>query len=149
KALELLNAHNIHYIFLTNGGGKFEHERISQLESKLSLPLSPKQIVLSHTPFRTFAPSSPDSEPIVPAIGKILGTVLVLGGTADKARKVAEHYGFDSVVTSKDFLVDNGTLWPFATVNDDVRALSKPLPKGDGPDGRLKVNAIFVYNDPR
>lgn len=122
---------------------------MAQLSEKLGLPFSPKQIVLSHTPFRTFAPNSPDKEAVVSEIGKIPGTVLVLGGTEDKARRVAEQYGFDKVVTSKDFLVDNRTIWPFAQVNEDVKRLSKPLPEGDGPDGRLKINAIFVYNDPR
>ncbi|RPA82308.1 HAD-superfamily hydrolase [Ascobolus immersus RN42] len=148
RALELLNRHNVHYIFLTNGGGKFEHERVSQLSEKLSLPFSPAQIVLSHTPFRTFAPPSP-FPPLLPEIGKIPGTVLVLGGSADKARSVALHYGFDNVVTSKDFLVASPTLWPFATVNNDVRKLAKPLPTGTGPSGELQINAIFIYNDPR
>lgn len=70
--------------------------------------------------------------------------VLVVGGDEDKARKVAEQYGFKTVLMSYDLVAKQPEIWPFTTVNDDVRSFARPI-EGEIP----KIGAIFIFNDPR
>jgi HAD superfamily hydrolase (TIGR01456 family) len=83
-------------------------------------------------------------------------TVLVVGGDYDKCQLVAQKYGFKHAVTPGDLVVAYPDLWPFSKVFlDFYRRFAKPLPKGisspSNPDlqNALKIDAIFVYNDPR
>jgi hypothetical protein len=62
-------------------------------------------------------------------------------------------YGFESVVTTGDVLVQHPEVWPFShPFLDYYRSFARPLPrpidKAD-PAGSLKIDAIFVFNDPR
>lgn len=67
------------FIFLTNGGGKSELARITDLRDKLSIPdLREEAIVQSHTPFRDLHHLKDKN-------------VLVVGGEGDKCRHVAER----------------------------------------------------------
>lgn len=81
-------------------------------------------------------------------------TVLVIGGDYDKCQSVAKGYGFKNVVTPGDIVTVYPEIWPFAKVFQEYYAgFAKPLPKPIiphhvGPDS-LKIDAIFVYNDPR
>ncbi|KAI9700900.1 MAG: hypothetical protein M1820_006661 [Bogoriella megaspora] len=138
--LSFLQRSRIPFILLTNGGGKSESARISDLSSKLSLPLSVDMFVQSHTPFSTMD-SYKDK------------TVLVVGGDGGACRDVAEGYGFKNVVTPGDLIVAYPEVWPFAGVfMDYYRGFARPLPRGiyrDDPEGSLKIDAVFVFNDPR
>lgn len=77
--LRFLNAHNIPFILLTNGGGKHETERVRDLSERLGVELSTSNFVQSHTPFREFldGPSNLRDK-----------TVLVTGSDYEKCRSI-------------------------------------------------------------
>ena len=80
-------------------------------------------------------------------------TVLVTGGDYDKCQRVAQGYGFKNVVTPGDILTAYPDVWPFSKCFLDFYAeFAKPLPKAVNTadlTNSLKIDAIFVYNDPR
>jgi hypothetical protein len=63
------------------------------------------------------------------------------------------RYGFKSVVTPGDILVAHPTIWPFSQpFLDYYRSFARPLPSPidpSNPSSSLKIDGIFVYNDPR
>lgn len=99
-------------------------------------------IVQSHTPFADLTQYHDK-------------TVLVVGGDYDKCQLVAQKYGFKNVVTPGDILCAYPEIWPFASVFlDTYKAFAKPLPRavfvpGASKADSLRIDAIFVYNDPR
>ncbi|KAK5131258.1 hypothetical protein LTR08_001163 [Meristemomyces frigidus] len=140
-ALTFLQKQRIPFILLTNGGGKSETERVREVSEKLDVELDVSMFVQSHTPFAGMKQYHDK-------------TVLVVGGDGDNCQRVAEeHYGFENVVTPGDIVCAYPDVWPFAKVFlDYYKGFAKPLPKPINPaspaDG-LKIDAIFVYNDPR
>lgn len=86
-------------------------------------------------------------------------TVLVCGGDRDGAKEVAKSYGFENVVTPGDLVVGYPELWPFnAPLKEYYESFAEKLPKPlYSPAGNpvldakktLKIDAVFVYNDPR
>ena len=80
-------------------------------------------------------------------------TILVVGGDYDKCQRVAQEYGYKNVVTPGDIFVAYPEIWPFSKVFlDYYKGFAKPLPQRISPAGSknsLKIDAIFVYNDPR
>ena len=80
QSLSYLQAQRIPFILLTNGGGKHESERVADLSRKLNVPLDTSMFVQSHTPFADMAHYKDK-------------TVMVVGGSEDKCRQVAEEYG--------------------------------------------------------
>src|SRR5690349_3533985 len=65
----------------------------------------------------------------------------------------AVRYGFKNVVTPADIFMANPSIWPFSKSFTDyyktfARPLAKPLEPTD-PQSGLKIDAIFVFNDPR
>lgn len=80
-------------------------------------------------------------------------TVLVVGGDHDKCQLVAQKYGFKAVVTPGDIVTAYPEVWPFTKIFAEYyRKFAKPLPKpihAEDPANSLKIDAIFVYNDPR
>lgn len=79
EALSYLQSRRIPFILLTNGGGKYETERVHELSGKLEVPLDTSMFVQSHTPFALFNQYKEK-------------TVLVVGGDGDKCRSVAEWF---------------------------------------------------------
>ena len=156
EALAYLHAHHVPFILLTNGGGRHEEERVADLSRKLGVPLSVDNFVQSHTPFRDFAardPSADDGGGGGPGLAD--KTILVTGSDAQASRGIAERYGFRSVVTPADILVAEPGVWPFDPLLEPVyRATARPLPRplwrpGVREEEALKVDAVFVFNDPR
>ncbi|KAL6713662.1 hypothetical protein ACLMJK_009127 [Lecanora helva] len=148
QALSYLQSRRIPFILLTNGGGKSEAARVEELSQRLEVPLNVDMFVQSHTPFQE----------LVEEEGQYKDKcVLITGGDGDACRKVAEDYGFTNIVTPADLITSFPTLWPFASPdNYEVSArqlLNMELaPKEYAPnDARkyVKVDAIFVFNDPR
>jgi ribonucleotide monophosphatase NagD (HAD superfamily) len=92
KALSYLQTQRIPFVLLTNGGGRHESERVAELSSKLGVAIDTSMFVQSHTPFAEMEEFKDNK------------TVLVVGGEADNCRKVAELYGFKTVVTPADIL---------------------------------------------
>ncbi|KAI9817703.1 MAG: hypothetical protein M1832_004597 [Thelocarpon impressellum] len=145
RSLAYLQSRDIPFILLTNGGGKHEAERVAELAERLDVPLDEGLFVQSHTPFAALADQS-------------RGTlrdkcVLVVGGDGDSCRQVAERYGFSNVVTPADIITACPALWPFTrALRPHYASFARPLPAPidpSSPSTSLKIDAIFVYNDPR
>ena len=145
SALKHLQANRIPFILLTNGGGRSETARVNELSTLLDVPLNVDMFVQSHTPFAELRKQYE---------GK---TVLVIGGHegGNLVRKVAEDdYGFSSVVTPADILCAYPSIWPFASqflphYKEHARPLPLPINPTAGAGGSLKIDGVFVYNDPR
>ncbi|KAF1947245.1 HAD-superfamily hydrolase [Clathrospora elynae] len=140
KALSYLQSQHIPWILLTNGGGSHESARVAELSSKLNVPIDTSMFVQSHTPFA-------DMDHLKDK------TVMVVGGEADKCRAVAEAYGFKTVVTPGDILVAHPDIWPFSQqLLPYYKTFTRPLPAPidpASPSTSLRIDAVFVYNDPR
>ena len=64
------------------------------------------------------------------------------------------RYGFSRVITAADLFTAYPTIWPFANIFADYYESSNPRPlpspiTPDKPTSSLKIDAIFVFNDPR
>ncbi|KAF8249739.1 HAD-superfamily hydrolase [Wilcoxina mikolae CBS 423.85] len=130
RTLEFLNSQSIEFLLLTNGGGLSESSRVAELSRLLTTPLSTRQFVQSHTPFRLHA-SSPE-----------ISTVLVVGGTGENCRRAAEEYGFSDVLIPADVIASYPGVSPFSDASryqSYARVLKRPK----------KVDAVMVFNDPR
>ncbi|KAJ4384038.1 hypothetical protein N0V86_000882 [Didymella sp. IMI 355093] len=140
QALSYLQAQRIPFILLTNGGGKHESERVADLSRKLRVPLDTSMFVQSHTPFADMDHYKNK-------------TVMVVGGDEDKCRHVAEAYGFKTVVTPGDILAAYPDVWPFSQqLLPYYKTFTRPLPapiEPNSPSSSLRIDAVFVYNDPR
>lgn len=123
------------YIFLTNGGGKFETERCLDLSRQLEIDVSPGQFICGHTPMREFA--------------NRYGTVLVVGGEGEKCREVAEGYGFRDVITPGDILKANAATAPFRQLTKSEHENSRDLLADGGCLNDIVVEAVFVFADSR
>jgi HAD superfamily hydrolase (TIGR01456 family) len=142
EAMKVLNGENewgikVPYIFLTNGGGKFETERCLDLSQQLEIDVRPGQFICGHTPMREFADR--------------YGTVLVVGGEGEKCRDVAESYGFRDVVTPGDILKANAHTAPFRKLTEKEHANSRDLLARHGAEklSDIVIEAIFVFADSR
>ncbi|GAB1319743.1 Phosphatidyl synthase [Madurella fahalii] len=139
EAMKVLNGENefgikVPYIFLTNGGGKFETERCRDLSQQLEIEVSPGQFICGHTPMREFADR--------------YGTVLVVGGEGEKCRQVAESYGFRDVITPGDILKANAATAPFRRLTETEHRNSRDL-LARGKLSDIVVEAVFVFADSR
>jgi len=143
EAMKVLNGENeygirIPYIFLTNGGGKFETERCRDLSKQLDIEVSPGQFICGHTPMRELS-------------DKYRGTVLVIGGEGEKCRQVAESYGFRDVITPGDIIKANSATAPFRNLSEKDKAACRDL-LNEGKYEKLSdvvVDAVFVFADSR
>ncbi len=74
--------------------------------------------------------------------------ILVQRSLSDTVR-----YGFRNVVTPGDIITQHPTIWPFARVFANYyRAFARPLPRPINVDNlsqSLKIDAVFVFHDPR
>ncbi|KAI0850738.1 HAD-superfamily hydrolase [Daldinia vernicosa] len=137
QTLEFLQKHNIPFILLTNGGGKHETERVEDLSARLGVELSTDNFIQSHTPFQELAHGREG--------GLRDKNVLVTGSDAAKCRVIAERYGFRHVIIPADILAAHPTVFPFNPLMAELYAkTARPLPSPDP-----KIDAIFVFNDPR
>ncbi|KAK0615196.1 HAD-like domain-containing protein [Bombardia bombarda] len=140
EAMKVLNGENefgvrVPYIFLTNGGGKFESERCHDLSRQLEIEVSPGQFICGHTPMREFADR--------------FGTVLVVGGEGEACRNVAESYGFRDVITPGDILKANAHTAPFRKLTDLEHKNSRNLLAHGAKMSDIVVEAVFVFADSR
>ncbi|KAF9203732.1 hypothetical protein BGZ49_006113 [Haplosporangium sp. Z 27] len=131
RALDLLKSNNVPYIFLTNGGGLTETDKAAQLSKKIGVHISPKQLVLSHSPMRS----------LVSKYGN--KNVLVVGGNGSDCRNVAEHYGFKQIVTPEEV----HTVYPSVCPSSAIEARSVPLSEKYLQNVHKPVEAIMVLHD--
>ncbi|KAG0198463.1 protein disulfide-isomerase precursor [Mortierella sp. GBA30] len=94
-ALGLLRSNNVPYVFLTNGGGLKEVDKAHQLSKRIGVHISPKQLILSHSPMRELVAKYEDKN------------VMIVGGNGSDCRHVAEHYGFKHIVTPEEKYLQN------------------------------------------
>lgn len=135
EAMRLLNGDNeynirVPYIFVTNGSGLTEEVRCKNLSKKLETEVNPGQFIQGSTPMRSLVEK--------------YDTVLVVGGVGEACRKVAEEYGFKSVVTPGDILKWNPNVSPFRKLTDEEYAASKTL-----DFSKIAIGAILVFADSR
>ncbi|KAH9454849.1 hypothetical protein Pst134EB_033493 [Puccinia striiformis f. sp. tritici] len=135
KALAILNGDNpsqksFPFILCTNGGGVPELERSKKLTQELGVPITPSQLVQSHTIFTQFLDSYSDKP------------ILVIGGRSDSCRLVAEGYGFRQVYIPQDILNWNPSVWPFYELSDHDRQIAKTA-----DFSKISFSAIFVMHD--
>jgi len=81
ESLRFLHDNDIPFIFLTNGGGKREIDRVADLSKKLEVPLTTENFVQSHTPFKQLVdgPNSLRDK-----------TIMVTGSDYERCRVIAE-----------------------------------------------------------
>ncbi|KAF1978623.1 HAD-superfamily hydrolase [Bimuria novae-zelandiae CBS 107.79] len=135
RVLEILNGDNelgikIPHIFLTNGSGKVETQRVAQLSNILHNPISTEQFIQSHTPMR--------------ALAEYYKTVLVVGGEGYKCREVAEEYGFEDIVVPNDIVAWDPTIAPYRVFTEEERKTSRPR-----DFSKTNIEAIMVFSDSR
>lgn len=153
RSLTYLQRQHIPFILLTNGGGKHESERVSDISASLSLspPLTAENFIQSHTPIADFLHSFPHATSNRGLSSD--ATILVVGGESDKCRLVAESYGFKRVLVPGDIYSAYPSIWPLSHVfNSYYSAFAKPVSSPDGPASAspdVKIDAIFIFNDPR
>ncbi|KAK1833153.1 HAD-superfamily hydrolase [Podospora conica] len=145
ESLQFLKDNNIPFILLTNGGGKREVDRVRDLTEKLGVTLTTDNFVQSHTPFRQLV-DGPD--------GLKDKTILVTGSDPERCRHIALDYGFQTVITPHDIYTASPTIFPFAPPPPQPsRPLPLPLATPSTPPSALpstlKIDAIFVFDDPR
>ncbi|KIX98273.1 uncharacterized protein Z520_06353 [Fonsecaea multimorphosa CBS 102226] len=145
STLRFLQRNRIPFMLLTNGGGKHESERVKDLSATLSVPLDTANFMQSHTPF---------AELIHGEDSLRHKCIMVVGGEYGRCRDVAERYGFTNVVTPGDIYTAHPEIWPFSKPfqRDYYASFARPLPKPinpTSPEDSLKIEAVFVYNDPR
>lgn len=128
SALELLNSNGIPWMLLTNGGGFDEATRVNKLSKLLNIAIREDQFCQSHTPFKD--------------LSRKFKTVLVCGGDAENCKKVAKGYGFQDVVQTKEILDYKPEIWPFTKPLSTNKCLQRDF-------SDVKIDAIFVFNDPR
>ncbi|KAL8653716.1 MAG: hypothetical protein Q9210_001945, partial [Variospora velana] len=156
STLLALQRRRIPFILLTNGGGKHESDRVRELSHLLSLPIPSSAFIQSHTPFASLTTSTTPSDPTSTPLSE--KTILVTGGDGERCRKVAEAYGFRSVVIPADIITAQPDIWPFSSPqNYTAHARPLPLPiynpatASSPPSAKehLTIHSIFVFNDPR
>ncbi|AAS54787.2 AGR297Cp [Eremothecium gossypii ATCC 10895] len=128
EALRLLDRQRIPFILLTNGGGKLEAQRTTQISKLLDVDIRPQQIVQSHTPYQALA----DKYRKVLAIGP------------STVREVAEQYGFRDVVRPADVILYNRLAAPFTGLTGQRLAREAR----ENPDLALTpFDAVLVFTE--
>lgn len=89
--------------------------RCKRLTRELGVEISTAQLIQAHTVFREQAKKYGDQP------------ILVVGGSGDKCRQVAESYGFQKAYTPLDLLAWRPEIWPFRKVGDSHRPYVKSV----------------------
>lgn len=135
EAMKLLNGENkynikVPSIFVTNGGGKPEAQRSTDLSERLGVTITPEQIIQGHTPMKDLV--------------HIYDNVLVVGGVGNVCRNVAESYGFKNVYTPLDILKWNPAVTPYHDLSPEELSCAR-----DVDFSKVPLDAILVFADSR
>ncbi|KAI0386592.1 HAD-superfamily hydrolase [Hypomontagnella monticulosa] len=136
ETIQLLQRLGIPFIFLTNGGGHTEAAHVAKLAMRIDVQLDAQQFVQSHTPFYDLVPKYEDE------------TVLVLGGSGQQIRELAQAYGFRKVVTSSDLLAQFPHIHPFPEMTGAHHAEHARINDLTRVSG-TRIAAILVWTSPR
>jgi HAD superfamily hydrolase (TIGR01456 family) len=130
------------FTFLTNGGGKTEEEKATELGNMLGgLPIDKDLYIQSHTPYRELA-AEYGAKPVI-----------VIGQDPCKARDIMLGYGFTYVVTTGELHAAHPALWPFVPLSGSHKPCGKQPAAFRGPAAAAvsldrRYAAAFVINDP-
>ncbi|KAF5640308.1 cat eye syndrome critical region 5 precursor [Fusarium tjaetaba] len=154
KVIKMLRSNGIRYVFLTNGGCVPEDKKAETLQERLQIAKNDDvvkgRMILSHTPMSGWSDDVKNN-----------GTVLITGSHPEKARQIAFGYGFKRVVTPADILAECKDVFPFEHIEGEINGRPTPLPDGkripllkdpyttNVPANALKIDHIFIWNDPR
>jgi HAD superfamily hydrolase (TIGR01456 family) len=136
EALKMLNGENkynikVPSIFVTNGGGKPESARATDLSKRLEIEITPDQIIQGHTPMKDLT--------------SVYDSVLVVGGVGNVCRNVAESYGFKNVYTPLDILYWNPAVSPYHDLSEEeLKCVRKDI-----DFSKVQIQAIMVFADSR
>ena len=99
-ALDKLNSLNVPFIFITNGGGVKEYDKVKELSRSFNLNFDENQLVLSHTVMKSLTNKFKNDN------------ILVIGGeeNGEICREIAKGYGFNNVFVPNDILYWNRQL---------------------------------------
>jgi HAD superfamily hydrolase (TIGR01456 family) len=122
-------SYRVPVVFLTNGGGHTEAKRAEKLSDLLSVPVSPSQVILSHSPMRSYASSVVRGR-----------SVLTVGGP--DCPKVARSYGFSNVMDIARYGQATPESTPFAAYENAI-----PLTKVEREAAQLPVGVVLVMSD--
>ncbi|CAG8454941.1 3087_t:CDS:10 [Ambispora leptoticha] len=127
KALEFLSGENvlqkkIPFVVLSNGGGLTEAKKAESLTNMINFPISPKQLVLAHSPMRSLVSKYQDS------------LVLIVGGAG---------YSCAEAVIPNDIMRWEPTIWPYASIMQG----SSETPEYDF--SKQAIQAIMMFHDSR
>lgn len=135
KALKMLGGENkynitVPSIFVTNGGGKPESARATDLSKRLGVNITPEQIIQGHTPMKDLV--------------NVYSSVLVVGGVGNVCRNVAESYGFKNVYTPLDILKWNPAVTPYHDLTEEEKVAARAV-----DFSKISIEAILVFADSR
>ncbi|KAK4688998.1 hypothetical protein P7C73_g1117, partial [Tremellales sp. Uapishka_1] len=123
----------IPFLLMTNGGGVPDAERRAALSSELGVEIGENQLVQSHTPVQQHVHRYADKP------------VLVIGGTGEACRRVAESYGLKHAYIPQDIIAWNPAVWDRTALTTEEEAFVKR-----GVDfSQTPLHAIFVLHDTR
>ncbi len=137
SALKALEKSKIPYVFVTNGGGCSEDAKAKMLSALLDVKVTEDMVLLSHTPFKSLVEKYENKR------------VLIIGGSECAA--VANSYGFQKVVTSRQLLLEQPTSFLSMKLTEgvDVEPVDHPseecqaaLIMGDPDDWALDMQIL-------
>ncbi|VUC30399.1 unnamed protein product [Clonostachys rosea] len=159
-ALRAVKLHNVRYMCFADPGGmsteaETEHEFKERIRANKQDRLFQGNIIHPHTPLR-----------LLPEEVKQNQVVYIAGRKPNKARNIAQSYGFKKIVTGADLLDQNLEMFPFdplKVTGKKGRTKTQPLPDGTSTfkprpknkkgelnlSRKLKIDHIFIWNEPR
>ena len=135
STLQQFQRDNIPFVLFTNSGGDLEASKAKKLSELLGTHISPKQVVLGHSPFAALVDGREDlrHKPIL-----VVGSGL--NGDSEGPRRIAQSYGFENVYTLTDILAACPAIWPNPHSYTDANVRQLP--------NNLQFRAILVFNNP-
>ncbi|CAH0040007.1 unnamed protein product [Clonostachys solani] len=159
-ALRAIKSHMVRYMCLADPGGtaleaETEHQFKERIKSNKDDRLFQGNIIHPHTPLRLMLEEVKKNQ-----------VVYIAGRKPNKARNIAQSYGFKKVVTGADLLDQNLEMFPFdplKVTGKKGRTKTQALPDGTSTfkpstknkerepnlKRKLKIDHIFVWNEPR
>lgn len=126
-ALKKLTERGVPFIFVTNGGGVYEAQKAADLSKKLGQIVTPDQVLLAHTPYKSLVESFGQKK------------ILVLGHAL--CPRIAESYGFRNVIDAEALYNHNPDIFPLRKLIDRVTSHSNR-------SCTKAVDAVMIFHDP-
>ncbi|KAG8829156.1 hypothetical protein FRC18_009508 [Serendipita sp. 400] len=145
---------NFPFVLITNGGGKPERDRCTELSNLLETKIDEDMFMQSHTVVGSRVLPYLDQYQTKP--------ILVLGGAGDTCRLIAQDYGFRDVLIPADVFCWNKDIWPLHTPTQEEQQIARvrysavfknpnhsAFQQRDFDFSEKPIAAAFVFHDPR